>query len=293
MSGATRTREARPLPGDADLGDGIDVLVVPNDSDKPTVARDMRSNSVLGRAATILEAFDGSRPVLSLNELSARARLPKSTVHRFAEQLLELGWFERAAGGYRVGMRLFEVGGLADRRNGLRDKAIPYMHQLAAVTHSAVHLGVLDHGDVVYLEKIPLRGLTLPTREGGRMPAYCTGLGKAMLAFAGAEEIDRVISSGLARRTPRTIADGAAFRREMEDIRRIGVAQDREEACRGIACVAAPIRGSGRAIGAVSATGFANHLDIRSASLAVRRAAACIWYELFGSKPADAGADGA
>lgn len=252
----------------------------------------VRNNSVLARAATILDAFDGSRPVLSLSELASRTGLPKSTVHRFAEQLLGLGWFERAPGGYRVGMRLFEVGGLAERHSRMRDRALPYMHQLSASTRCAVHLAVLDHTEIVYLEKVPVRGLNLPTREGGRMPAYCTSLGKAMLAFADEDEVDGVIDAGLARRTPFTIVAPDALRAELGSIKRSGVAADREEACRGISCVAAPIRGSGRAIGAVSVTGFAATFDFRAAGTAVKRATASIWYELFGSRPGDAEAIG-
>lgn len=245
-------------------------------------------NSVLARAATILDAFDGTRPVLSLSELAARTGLPKSTVHRFAEQLLDLGWFERAAGGYRVGMRLFEVGGLADRRNRLRDKALPHLNALSRATGCAVHLGVLDQGEVVYLEKLPVRGLNLPTRDGGRMPAHCTALGKAMLAFAGPEELARLADAGLERRTARTIVEPVRLGTELEAIRRDGLAYDREEACPGIACVAAPIRGAGRAIGAVSATGFSQGYDYRAAEAAVRRAAAAIWADMFGSASASA-----
>lgn len=239
-------------------------------------------NSVLARAGTILDAFDGTSPVLSLSELAARTGLPKSTVHRFAEQLLELGWFERATGGYRVGMRLFEVGGLADRRNRLRDKAVSHLHALSAATQCAAHLGVLDAGQVVYLEKLPVRGLTLPTRDGGRMPAHCTALGKVMLAFAGPREVEAVIASGLEPRTPATIVDADGLRAELEAVRRRGVAYDREEACPGVACVAAPIRGSGRAIGAVSATGWRAEFDFAAVEVAVRRSAAAIWAEMFG-----------
>ena len=259
-------------------------------SDQPSGGREVRSNSVLARAATILDAFDGTTPVLSLSELSARAALPKSTVHRFAEQLLSLGWLERAAGGYRVGMRLFEVGGLAERRNRMRDRAIPFMHQLSTATRCAVHLAVLDRSEVVYLEKLPIRGLELPTREGGRMPAYCTSLGKALLAFAGDDEIERAIALGMPRRTPNTIVTPEALREELATVRRVGLAYDREEGCVGIACVAAPIRGAGRAIGAVSVTGFSSQIDFRIASTAVRRSADGIWQELFGSRPACAAA---
>jgi DNA-binding IclR family transcriptional regulator len=239
-------------------------------------------NSVLARAGSILDAFDGAHPVLSLSELASRTGLPKSTVHRFAEQLLVLGWFERANGGYRVGMRLFEVGGLADRRNRLRDKALVHLHALGSATSCAAHLAVLDGGEVVYLEKLPIRGLTLPTRDGGRMPAHCTALGKAMLAFAGEEEVERVIGLGLEPRTENTIVDPDRLREELAGIRRRGVAYDREEACRGVSCAAAPIRGSGRAVGAFSATGFSGGFDFPATENAVRRAALGTWNDLFG-----------
>src|SRR5690606_4751447 len=98
-------------------------------------------NSVLRRVAQILEAFDGTEPVLSLADLVVRSDLPKSPVHRFANQLVDLGWLERAPGGYRGGLRLFEVGGLAERRKRLADSAGPYLQRLSAATSWAVHLG--------------------------------------------------------------------------------------------------------------------------------------------------------
>ncbi len=143
-----------------------------------------------------MDAFDMGEQVLTLGELSQRANLPKSTVHRLVEQLRAIGWVERDhSNGYRVGMRLFELGGLAMQRNQLRDTAFPHLHALATTTGLAVQLGVLDRGEVVYLERIVLGGFTLPTRLGGRMPAYCTGLGKAMLAFDDAAADDVLVSA--------------------------------------------------------------------------------------------------
>lgn len=237
--------------------------------------------SVLTRAASIISAFNGSHRVLSLNELSRRSNLPKSTAHRFAEQLLELGWLERELTGYRVGMRLFEVGALAERRNKLRDKALPHLHQLAAQTGMTVNLGILDEHEVLYLERIPLRGFSLPTRDGGRMPPSCTGLGKALLAFATEAELDAVIDAGLPSLTDASITDPATLYEELAVIRAAGVAYDRQEACTGVACAAAPIRGSGRAIAAVSATGLAEEFDTKLATAAVRRTADLIWCDMF------------
>ena len=188
--------------------------------------------TVMGRIAAIMEAFDKGEQVLSLVELSQRPNLPKSTVHRLAEQMRTIGWLERDYNGYRIGMRLFELGGLAMQRNQLRDTASPHLHALAGKTGLAVQLGVLDRGEVVYLERVVVDGFRLPTRLGGRMPAYCTGLGKAMLAFddSAAEE---VLGSELPRRTENTITEPDLLRSNLAQVRASGVALDLNESTRG------------------------------------------------------------
>jgi DNA-binding IclR family transcriptional regulator len=243
---------------------------------------DDTATSVLGRAASILDAFDCPQTELSLSELIARSGLPKSTVHRFSRQLQELGWIERSPGGYRVGLRLFELGGLAGNRNRLLECALPTLTALAAQTKVAVHLAVLDHNQVLYLEKLPARGFTLPTRRGGRMPVHCTSLGKAILAFATDDQITDVLASGMERRTSSTIAESAQLLHELREIREAGVAFDRDEACVGVSCVAAPIRGSGRAIAAVSLCGRSGVFDAEAHATVVKRAARAIWVERFG-----------
>jgi DNA-binding IclR family transcriptional regulator len=242
---------------------------------------DPESRSVLRRTVSIVDAFDGSPRVLSLAELSNMTRLPKSTVHRYAEQLVELGWLERDINGYQVGMRLFEIGGLAGRRERLRSKARPHLQALSASTRMAVNLGVLDQSDVVYLERMLLRQFEMPTRDGGRLPAYCTGIGKALLAFSDAHEVDRAIERGLHARTPYTIVVPEVFRTEIADIRERGIALDREEACLGISCVATAVRGSGHAIAAVSVSGPPNKIDVAALAPAVRKTASHIWSDLF------------
>ena len=196
--------------------------------------RAIRAGRCSGGSPSIMDAFDMGEQVLTLGELSQRANLPKSTVHRLVEQLRAIGWVERDhSNGYRVGMRLFELGGLAMQRNQLRDTAFPHLHALATTTGLAVQLGVLDRGEVVYLERIVLGGFTLPTRLGGRMPAYCTGLGKAMLAFDDAAA-DDVMVSALPRRTDHTITEPAALRANLDQIRSSGVARDVHESYDGL-----------------------------------------------------------
>ena len=236
--------------------------------------------SLVGRIAAIMDSFDQQDPVLSLVELSRRSGLPKSTAHRLAEQLRTMGWLERTHSGYRVGMRLFELGGLAAKQAQLRDPAVPHLHTLAGQTGLAVQLAVLDVDEVVYLERVMLGTYRLPTRQGGRMPAYCTGLGKAMLAFDD-HAAEQVLHTELPARTPHTLSSEATLREDLERIRSTGVAFDRQESYEGLGCVAAPIRNSGRAIGAVSVTGPIARIDWDHLAAAVRNTAASIWNARF------------
>lgn len=236
--------------------------------------------SVLGRVDTILSSFDDSDQVLSLQDLTDRTALPKSTVHRMTEQLVEMGWMERDFDGYRVGMRLFEIGGLATRRRRLTETAIPHLHALSSATGFAVQLGILDGAEVVYLHRITAGDFDLPTRDGGRKPAYCTGLGKAMLAFDPEAAAD-VIAGELPRRTRHTLTSPEAFAAELEHIADTGLAHDREEAYEGLTCVAAPLRTTGRAIAAVSVTGPTERFDGDTIGPMVRQTAAAIWADRF------------
>lgn len=236
--------------------------------------------SVLRRVDTILSAFDDSDQVLTLQDITERSGLPKSTVHRMIEQLAEMGWLERDFDGYRVGMRLFEIGGLATRRRRLTESAIPHLHALSTATGFAVQLGMLDGAEVVYLHRITAGDFEVPTRDGGRKPAYCTGLGKAMLAFDPEAAAD-VLAGDLPRRTPATVTSPEALAAELDRIAATGLAHDREEAYAGLSCVAAPLRSTGRAIAAVSVTGPTDRFDADTIGPMVQRTAAAIWAERF------------
>ena len=108
---------------------------------------------MLGRSAVIMDAFNGGPPVLSLSDLNRRTHLPKSTVHRLVDQLCQVGWLERDRGGYRVGMRMFELGTLAADANRMHEAAFPHLQVLAAKTGLAAQLAILDRAEVLYLEQ--------------------------------------------------------------------------------------------------------------------------------------------
>jgi DNA-binding IclR family transcriptional regulator len=241
--------------------------------------------SVAGRISMIVDAFDASSPTLSLSQLTERTSLPKSTVHRMADQLVEFRWLERTPAGYRLGLRFFEVGGLVASRTNLRERALPFLQDLQSATRHSVHLGILEGRDVVILEKLWGHDSTsLPTRVGGRMPAHCTAAGKALLAFAPEKVVDEIIAAGLERRTGRTIVLPELFRQELAIVRTAHWALETEENVAGLRCVAAPIRGAGRAIAAVSVSGPVHRMDVSRIVPLVRRCATEIWTQLFGRR---------
>lgn len=230
---------------------------------------------MVGRAFALLSAFRPSDRALSLAELARRTGISKATAHRLLHQMEEYNIVEMSADGVRVGMGLFELGLLASRSVDLREAAAPFLADLHGATGETVHLAVAEGVDVVYVQKLDGRnGPPTDSRVGGRMPAYCTGVGKALLAHAPAERLDAVVRKGLQRRTPRTVVALGLFERELARIRETGVAVEHEESTTGIACVASPITGEhGRVVAAVSITGRANRIDTSRLAPAVRTAA--------------------
>jgi DNA-binding IclR family transcriptional regulator len=231
-------------------------------------------SAVIDRVSLVLDAFDGPGR-LTLAQIVRRTGLPRSSAHRMLERLVQLRWLRRSGRDYELGMRLVELGSLAVHQDRLHRAAIPLLHDLHRATGLVVHLAVLDGADVVYLEKIGDRMIAaIPTRVGGRQPAHCTAVGKAMLAYA--DEADTVNLSS--RKTKYSISTPAQLTAEMAKVRAHGVAFDREESLSGFGCVAAPIGGPGEAVAAVSVCGPMSRMtfDHRMAA-PVRMTAMGIW----------------
>lgn len=247
------------------------------------------SRLVLRRAFMILSAFKADQEVRTLAEITREVGLPKSTVHRLAQQLVDEGALERSAGGYRLGLQMFEIGSRIGPQRRLREVAAPFMQDLYEATHETVQLGVLDDLEVVYLAKIEgHRAVKLPTWIGCRMPTYCTALGKVLLAFSEPDVVSRVIDAGMTNRTPYTITNPRVLAQQLADIARAGVAYDREESVVGAACAAAPIFDwRGRSIGALSVSGPMVRFDPMQISQRLRRAADSVTRIMRGRPPQD------
>ncbi|TDC71722.1 IclR family transcriptional regulator [Actinomadura sp. GC306] len=233
--------------------------------------------SMIERVVRVLDTFDGATR-LSLAEVAQRSGLPRSSAHRILDRLVAVRWLSREGNDYRLGIRMLELGSLALRQDALHDAALPVMRRLHAATRQVVHLAVLNRREIVYLEKIgDPSHMDLPPRIGGRAPAYCTGAGKAILAYSDERTVQEVLDGGLRARTRFTITERTRFLRELRQVRERGVAFDREESVPGIGCVAAAVRGPGKAVAALSVCGPIRQLDLTRLAPAVQQSALRIW----------------
>lgn len=217
------------------------------------MTRNNDSGNMLDKVAQILECFISVEEQYRLSELAERTGLPKPTVHRLTADLVRLGWLERSGNRYRLGAKLFELGSRVPRRRELREVALPFLQDLFEATRETVHLGVREGMEVVYVERIHGHdALRLPSRIGGTLPLSCTAVGKALLAFSGAELTEELLCGALPSLTSRSLTDPVVLRAALEKTQVAGLAYEEEEAADGVSCIAAPIFASGVAVAALS-----------------------------------------
>lgn len=231
------------------------------------------------KAMRLLDVFRQHGPVVGVTEMARLARLSKSTTFRLMTQLERAGYLESSRGCYSLSLRNIELAGatLVDEPAGLRATAGPFLSELFLHVRSVVQLGVLDATEVVCLDRVCAPNQVVPApRIGARTRASYSALGKAMLAFGTAAEVQQLLAEGLDRRTPRSIVLPGLFVKELQRIRSVGIAIDREEASLGITSVAAPVLVGGRAVAAVSASHITGRFDLGHAGTHVARAARSI-----------------
>lgn len=238
--------------------------------------------SMVERMSLILDAFSSPVSRLTLEEVACATHLPRSTTHRILDQLVKLTWLTHTSLGYALGRRALHLGGGEKIDDELRAAAAPFLHDLQVRTGLVAHLATLDGADIRYLDKLGGRfASSVPSRVGGRAPAYSTALGKAMLAWLEPEEVDLRLAGGMDRFTRRTIGDLGSLHHELHRVRgRNGLAAESGETFPDIACVAAAVRGPEGPVGAISLVGdLSAHVD-RIAPL-VAGAARAVSVELF------------
>lgn len=220
----------------------------------------------VARALQVLDVVAvRSREPVRLVDIVAETGLPKTTCHRILGSLTHMGLLRvDDQGRFGPGALLLAMGMNFLSQTDIRSLARPLMEQLAMKTEETCHLGVMQFPWVVYLEKVesPL-AIRMHSEVGAINPIYCTGLGKALLAFSPSEVVDEVCELPLEARTQRTITSPGELRRELDKIRERGFAIDDVENEAGIRCVGAPILGhDGNAVAALSLAGPETRLTL-------------------------------
>ena len=192
----------------------------------------------------ILQALTEQRS-LGVSDISQRLAMPKATVYRFLQTMKTLGYVDQESENERYGltMQLYELGSKALEYPDLLRIADMQMRLLSAQCEETLHLGALVDNEVVYIHRVSSPGiLNMGFRIGQRIPAYCSAVGKVLLAFT-PTEISDILISGMQIRPvqPATHRTGESLRADLERIRQQGFALDLQEFDQNLCCLSVPI----------------------------------------------------
>ncbi len=233
--------------------------MTPKDPLRPTI-------QVLERSFALLETLAAQPEPVSLKEISERTGLHPSTAHRILNDLAIGHFVERpAAGSYRLGMRLLELGNLVKARLDVREAALGPMRELHKVTHQPVNLSMRQGDEIVYIERTysERSGMQVVRAVGGHAPLHLTSVGKLFLAHEDPARVRAYATrTGLTGHTRNSITDLARLERELAGVRGTGMARDDEELELGVRCMAAGIYDDqGKLLAGLSVSAPADRLE--------------------------------
>lgn len=218
-----------------------------------------RINSTVDKTLSVLEVLAQNAKGLSLADVVKLVGIPKSTAFRILEILCarEYVAWDGDSERYTIGIKALEIGISGLIGQDIVDVSIPYLRELSGTVGETSFLAVYNNGDVVYLYKAEGNSSIQTTaRLGSRRPAYCTALGKVILAHQSIEECDRVLERPLDKFTEKTVVDRIRLYEEFAAIRRDGFAVDDEGIEYGLFCLAVPVRDyTGNVVAAISVSG--------------------------------------
>ena len=240
------------------------------------------------RAIAILEDVARHREGINLADLSKSVGLHNSTTFHLIKTMAQLGYViqQKDSKRYRIGSRLFTLAAGALDENALLAAATPILEKLTAETGESAHFAIRSGKEVVLIARTAASGIVqLANRAGATRPAYATAVGKVLMAAIPPGQLEQVMGHlELRRYTPKTIVEDEALRREIEEVRRKGIAFDDGELDAELRCVAVAVHDfSGRVAGAIGISGPIWRLSLQSLqekARPVRESAAALSAEL-------------
>lgn len=242
---------------------------MPADDIQRLEERHPRYSTSLDSGLAILQAFSGEQPLRGIAEVADEVGMSRSTAHRYMTTLVQLGFLEqplRSSRKYTLGTKGYPIARAMLEQHPLCVNARPHLHELRRQVSYTVTLATLEGGTVRVLERLPgYRGharLERAIGAGSRLSAHCTALGKALLANLHESESQAVVRNlELKREGPNTITSKGELKRELVQIRDLGIAVEDEELAAGVLSVASPIRVSDELLGAVDISAPTSLID--------------------------------
>ena len=233
------------------------------------IFQDPNYSQSLERGLAILGCFTLERPALGIAEIAQDLGMSRSTTHCYVITLLALGYLEQGASRkYRLGVRVTDLGMSALSTTGLREHSHSYLEELRQRTSYTVNLAVLDGPEILDVDRARSfrRGqskIDFGLARGSRLPAYCTAMGKLLLAFLPEyEQCSLIAAMELSKRGPNTITSKRGLRGELEHVREEGFAVNDQEFASGLYSISAPVRSISREV--VGAVNMAAHSSMIS-----------------------------
>lgn len=190
----------------------------------------------------VIELLADNGP-MGIMELSASLGFHKSTTHRLVTSLLHMGYIrqEEETLKYALSLRFLEIGSKILKQTNVATLIHPVLRKLSDRTGETVHLVKREAAEAVYIDKVEstVGSIRMVSRVGSRIPLYCSGVGKALLAEMDNEEIEQIWNASEIRKlTPKTIISFEKLMDRIEKVRQDGIAIDDEENEEGVRCIA-------------------------------------------------------
>jgi IclR family pca regulon transcriptional regulator len=213
----------------------------------------------LARGLAVIRAFTAETPELTLSEVARATGLTRAAARRFLLTLVDLGYVRTDGRLFALSPRVLELGYAYLSSLSLPEVAEPHLERLVAEVHESASVAVLDDEDVVYVARVATsRIMRVTINIGTRFPAYCTSMGRVLLAGLSPSELDAYLArADLRRFTPRTVTTPAVLRAELDRVRAQGWAMVDQELEEGLRSIAAPIRDRSGAV--VAAANISTH----------------------------------
>jgi IclR family transcriptional regulator, pca regulon regulatory protein len=232
--------------------------------------RNPRYSQSLERGLAILRCFTPERPVLGIADIADELGMSRSTTHRYVITLVALGYLEQGASRkYRLGLGVTDLGMSALNSTGLREHAHPYLEELRQQSTYTTSLAVLDETDILYIDRVrsfrrKQSLLDLDLQAGSRLPAYCTAMGKLLLAnLPATEQRELIASMKLTKHGPHMVKSKKALSEELDKILAEGFAVNDQELAAGLYSIAAPVRNEARdVVAAINLTAHSSMISL-------------------------------